>query len=98
MCVYVYIYIYIHIHLYLYNHAAFHLNVFTRLVFFYTCLCSVYLMQCVLFLESIRMEVICVVLWRPAALDCRVLNPSEAWNWLPRTPPSLKFEPWTSCI
>ena len=40
----------------------------------------------------------CVVLWRPEALDCRVLIPPEAWNGLTRNPPSLGFEPRTSCI
>ena len=31
----------------------------------------------------------CVVLWRPEALDCRVLIPPEAWSWLTRNPPSV---------
>ena len=44
------------------------------------------------------MEFPCVVLWRPEALDCRVLIPPEAWNWLTRNPPSLGFKTETSCI
>ena len=40
----------------------------------------------------------CVVLWRPEALDCRVLIPPETWSGLTRNPPSLGFEPQTSCI
>ena len=40
----------------------------------------------------------CVVLWRPEALDCRVLIPPEAWNGLTPNPPSLGFEPRTSRI
>ena len=40
----------------------------------------------------------CVVLWRPEALDSSVLNPPEAWSGLTRNPPSLRFEPRTSCI
>ena len=40
----------------------------------------------------------CVVLWRPEALDCRVLIPPEALNGLTRNPPSLGYEPQTSCI
>ena len=28
----------------------------------------------------VRMEFPCVVLWRPEALDCRVLIPPEAWS------------------
>ena len=40
----------------------------------------------------------CVVLWRPEALDCRVLIPPEAWSWLTRNPPSVGLEPRTSCI
>ena len=28
----------------------------------------------------VRMEFPCVVLWRPAALDCRVFIPPETWN------------------
>jgi len=35
----------------------------------------------------------CVVLWRPEALDCRVLIPPEAWSWLSRNPPSVGLEP-----
>ena len=27
-----------------------------------------------------------MVLWRPEALDCRVLIPPEAWSWLTRGP------------
>ena len=40
----------------------------------------------------------CVVLWRPEALDCRVLVPPEAWNGLTPNLPSLGFEPRTSSI
>ena len=28
----------------------------------------------------VRMELPCVVLWRPEALDCRVLIPPETWS------------------
>ena len=41
-----------------------------RMCFFDACFCSV------------RMESPCVVLWRPEALDCRVLIPPEAFNGL----------------
>ena len=44
------------------------------------------------------MELPYVVLWRPEALDSRVLIPPEAWSGLTRNPPSLGFEPQTSCI
>ena len=40
----------------------------------------------------------CVVLWRPEALDCRVLIPPDLWSRLIRNPPSLGLEPRTSCI
>ena len=41
----------------------------------------------------------CAVLWRPGALDCRVLIPPEAWNGLTRTPPPhVGIESRTSCI
>ena len=40
----------------------------------------------------------CVVLWRPEALHCRVLTPTEAWSWLTRIPPSVGLEPRTSRI
>ena len=39
-----------------------------------------------------------VVLWRPEALDCRLLIPQEACNGPTPNPPSLGFEPETSCI
>ena len=39
----------------------------------------------------------CVVLWRPDSLDCRVLIRPETWSGLTRNPPSLGFEPQTSC-
>ena len=39
-----------------------------------------------------------VVLWRPEALDCRVDIPPETFSGLDRKPPSLGFEPQTSCI
>jgi len=35
------------------------------------------------------MEFLCVVLWRPEALDRKVLLPPETWNWLTRNPPSV---------
>ena len=37
----------------------------------------------------VRMELPCVMLWRPEALDCRMLIPPEAWNGLTPNPPSL---------
>ena len=40
----------------------------------------------------------CVLLCRPEALGCRVLIPTGAWSGLTRHPPSLGFEPHTSCI
>ena len=49
-------------------------------------------------LFAVPMEFTCVMLWRPEALDCRVLIPPGAWNWLTRKLPSLGFEPQTSCI
>ena len=46
----------------------------------------------------VQVEFLCVVLWRPEALDCRALIAPEAWHWPSRNPPSLGFEPQTSCI
>ena len=50
------------------------------------------------FVFVVRMGFLCVVLWRPEALDCGVLIPAETWSWLTRNPPSLGFEPRTSCM
>ena len=38
-------------------------------------------------------ETPCVVLWRPEALDSRMLLPPEAWNWLPVTRPVWDSNP-----
>ena len=46
----------------------------------------------------VRMNCSFVVLWRPEALDCRVLIPPEAWNGLTPNTPRLGIEPRTSCI
>ena len=36
--------------------------------------------------------------WRPEALDCRVRFPPETSNGFTCNPPSVEFEPQTSCI
>ena len=46
----------------------------------------------------VRTECPRVVLWRPGDLHCRAPLPPEAWNGLTPNPPSLRFEPETSCI
>jgi len=38
--------------------------------------------------HPLRMELPCVMLWRPQALDCRALIPPEAWSWLTHNPPA----------
>jgi len=47
---------------------------------------------------SVQMDLPCMVLWGPEALHCRELIPPEAWNGLTPNPPSVGFEPRTSCI
>ena len=45
----------------------------------------------IIVITNIIIAVVIIIIIRP--LDCRVLNPPEAWNGLARNPPSLGFEP-----
>ena len=111
ICIYIYISLYISIHIHTYTHnisPSLSLYIYIYMVYvnydivgvnvlrkvYAICVCAVWT-RINLFGPG---GMPCVVLWRPEALDCRVLLPSETLTWLTRNPPSLRFKPRTSCI